>query len=121
MEESLSREILVMQRGIREKKRQEERNAKSTSSANSSFQKVEAATAESDVSAIKPTAPHHYSWERLSLSDIQLADLQAMDMTDLSTALLEHPRGTDVEYTERDRKVLRVLLERKVSRRQQKT
>jgi hypothetical protein len=52
-------------------------------------------------------------------SDVQLVDLQAMDLADLSAALLEHPRGPGVEYTERDRKVLRVLFEKKVSRRRQ--
>ena len=116
MEKSLSREIQEMQRGVREKRRQE-RDAKSTGSANASVEKAEAATAESDISGIKQTAAH--SWERLSLAEVQLRDLQAMDLTDLSAALLEHPRGTGVEYTERDQKVLRVLLERKVSRRQQ--
>lgn len=118
MEKSLSREILDMQRSVRKKRRQE-RDAKSTGSANGSVEKASAATAESDISAIKQTAA--YSWERLALTEVQLMDLQAMDLTDLSAALLEHPRGTGVEYTERERNILRVLLERKVSRRQQKT
>jgi hypothetical protein len=56
----------------------------------------------------------------VSLSDVQLADLQAMDLTGLSAALLEPPNGPDVEYTERERKTLQDLLERKVSRGQQK-
>ena len=116
MEKSLSREIQEMQRGVREKRRQE-RDAKSTGSANASDKKAEAATAESDISGIIQTAAH--SLERLSLAEVQLGDLQAMDLTDLSAALLEQPRGTGVEYTEGDRRVLRFLLERKVSRRQQ--
>jgi hypothetical protein len=115
MEKSLSPETLAMQRCVREKRRQE-RDAKPTGSANTSVEKAEAATAESDISAI---AAH--SWERLSLAEAQLVDLQAMDLTDLSAALLEHPRGTGVEYTEQDIKILRVLFERKVSRRQQRT
>lgn len=117
-EKTLSHEILAMQRSVREKKRQE-RDAKPTCSANASDKPAETATAESDSdgSVIK----YHYCWEEVSLTDVQLADLQAMDLTDLSAALLEHPNGTGVEYTEQDRKVLRVLLERKVSRRQQKT
>ena len=118
MEKSLSRKIQEMQRGVREKRRQE-RDAKSTGSANASDKKAEAATAESDISGIKQTAAH--SWERLSLAEVQLRDLQAMDLTDLSAALLKHPKGKDVEYTERDRKVLRVLFERRVSRRQHTT
>ena len=116
MEKSLSREIQEMQRGVREKRRQE-RDAKSTGSANASDKKAEAATAESDISGIIQTAAH--SLERLSLAEVQLGDLQAMDLTDLSAALLEQPRGTGVEYAEGDRRVLRFLLERKVSRRQQ--
>jgi hypothetical protein len=118
MEKSLSPEVQAMQRRVREKRRQE-RDARPTDSANVSVKKAEAATAESDTdkSAIK----YHYSWEKVSLSDVQLADLQAMDLTDLSAALLEHPNGPGVEYNERDRKILRGLLERKVSRRQQKT
>jgi hypothetical protein len=115
MEKSFSREILDMQRSVREERRQE-RDAKPT---NGSVEKASAATVESDISAIKQTAAH--SWERLSLTGVQLVDLQAMDLTDLSAALLEHPKGTGVEYTERERNILRVLLERKVSRRQQKT
>jgi hypothetical protein len=117
MEKALSHEIQAMQRGVREKKRQE-RDAKPTDSAKVSVEKAEAATAESDTdkSAIK----YHYSWEKVSLSDVQLTDLQAMDLTGLSAALLEHPNGPGVEYTEQDREILRGLLERKVSRRQQK-
>jgi hypothetical protein len=117
MEKSLSPEIQAMQRSVREKRRQE-RDAKPTDSAKVSVEKAEAATAESDTdkSAIK----YHYSWEKVSLSDVQLADLQAMDLTGLSAALLEPPNGPDVEYTERERKTLQDLLERKVSRGQQK-
>jgi hypothetical protein len=118
MEKALSAEILAMQRSVREKKRQE-RDAKPTCSANASDKPAEAATAESDSDG--SVIRSHYSWEKVSLTDVQLADLQAMDLTDLSAALLEHPNGIGVEYTERDRKVLRALLERKVSRRQQKT
>jgi hypothetical protein len=114
MEKSLSPEVLAMQRSVRQKRRQEH-DAKPTDSTNASVEKAEAATAESD----KQTAAH--SWERVSLAEVQLVNLQAMDLTDLSAALLEHPRGTGVEYTERERNILRVLLERKVSRRQQKT
>lgn len=116
MEKALSHEIQAMQRGVREKKRQE-RDAKPTDSAKVSVEKAEAATAESDISGIIQTAAH--SLERLSLAEVQLGDLQAMILTDLSAALLEQPRGTGVEYTEGDRRVLRFLLERKVSRRQQ--
>jgi hypothetical protein len=117
MEKALSLEIQAMQRGVREKRRQE-RDAKPTDSAKVSVEKAEAATAESDTdkSAIK----YHYSWEKVSLSDVQLADLQAMDLTGLSAALLEPPNGPDVEYTERERKTLQDLLERKVPRGQQK-
>ena len=118
MEKSLSPEVQAMQRRVREKRRQE-RDARPPDSANVSVKKAEASTAESDsdISAIK----YHYSWEKVSLSDVQLADLQAMDLTDLSAALLEHPNSPGVEYNERDTKILRGLLERKVSRRQQKT
>jgi hypothetical protein len=119
MEKSLSPEILAMSRSVREKKRQE-RDAKPTDNPNASIKNAEAATAaESDGSAIKIKIKIHHSWETLSLSDVQLVDLQAMDLADLSAALLEHPRGPGVEYTGRDRKVLRVLFEKKVSRRRQ--
>jgi hypothetical protein len=118
MEKALSAEILAMQRSVREKKRQE-RDAKPTCSANASDKPAEAATAESDSDG--SVIRYHYSWEKVSLTDVQLADLQAMDLADLSAALLDHPNGIGVEYTERDRKVLRGLLERKFSRRQQKT
>lgn len=108
MEKSLSPEILAMQRSVREKKRQE-RDAKPTGSATT--EKAEAKLVESDMSALKD----HFPWEKVSLADIQLVDLEAMDLTDLSAALLEHPRGVGINYTERDRKVLRGVLERKVS------
>jgi len=112
MEKSLSPEILAMQRSVREKKRQE-RDAKPTGSA--TIEKAEAKLMESDMSALKD----HFSWDKISLADIRLVDLQAMDLTNLSAALLEHPRSVGVDDTEQDRKVLRGVLERKVSRRQQ--
>lgn len=112
MEKSLSPEILAMQRSVREKKRQE-RDAKPTGSA--TIEKAEAKLVESDMSALKD----HFSWDKISLADIRLVDLQAMDLTNLSAALLEHPRGVGVDDTEQDRRVLRGVLERKVSRRQQ--
>jgi hypothetical protein len=118
MEKSLSPESQAMQRGVREKRRQE-RDAKATDSANASDKKAEAATAE-ESNSDRSTIQYHYSWEKVSLSDVQLTDLQAMDLTGLSAALLEHANGPGVEYTEQDREVLRGLLERKVSRRQQK-
>ena len=113
MEKSLSREILAMQRSVRAKKRQEH-DAKPTCSA--TVEQAEAKTAESDRFVIKD-----HSWEHLSLADLQSVDLQAMNLTDLPAALLEHPKGKDVEYTELDKKDLRALFERKVSRRQHTT
>jgi len=55
-------------------------------------------------------------WEKLKLEEVQSCDLEAMDLTGLSPALLSHPKGASVDYTEQEREMAMALLEKKVSR-----
>lgn len=46
-------------------------------------------------------------WELVDLADVQQSHLEAMDLTDLSSSLLEHPKDPDVEYTAEEERALR--------------
>lgn len=99
----LSAEILLMQRRIRESKRQDYNSSQITP-------KQKHTTLESAWMATK------YDWEELSLEEVQPGDLQAMDLTGLSLSLLAHPKGARVDSTEQERKMLMALLEKKTLR-----
>ena len=50
-------------------------------------------------------------WERVSLSKISPAHLEAMDLTDLTESLLEHPNDPDLKYTAEEEGMLRGIME----------
>jgi hypothetical protein len=115
-ENQLSANVLAMQRQIRESK-QQSRDAHAVSGiieepkdhAASSTSKLEK-TADGNV---RMSRKDH--WEKLKLEEVQLRDLEAMDLTGLSSSLLAHPAGASMGYTERERKMVMALIEKKVS------
>jgi hypothetical protein len=117
-ERQLSTEILSMQRRIREDKRQEHnawtadaRNnkAKDDASAVQTDPKLESTSKASVRAATKD------DWKMLDLEDVQPWDLEQMDLTDLSPSLLAHPEGVQVNYTEQEKKMMK-LIEKKTAR-----
>jgi hypothetical protein len=116
-ENQLSTDILAMQRRIRESK-QQSRNAhtapgiaeKPRDHAAAPTSKLEK-TADGSVRMSRKDR-----WEKLKLKEVQPRDLEAMDLTGPSSSLLAHPKGADVEYTEQERRLMKVLIEGKVSR-----
>ncbi|KAM0707175.1 hypothetical protein Q7P35_006506 [Cladosporium inversicolor] len=116
-ETQLSADILAMQRLIRESKGQDcdahaapEIERKPEDHAIASLSKSEH-TAEGDV---RMSRKDH--WEKLKLEEVQRCDLEAMDLTGLSPSLLAHPEGSSMDYTERERRMVKALLEKEVSR-----
>lgn len=55
-------------------------------------------------------------WELVELADVQPSHLEVMDLTDLSSSLLEHPKGLEMEYTAEEKKALETLLDKAHSR-----
>lgn len=51
-------------------------------------------------------------WEKLDLSDVQPVDLERMDLTGLPPSLIEHAEHSSLDYTEEERKVVQMLLEK---------
>jgi len=118
-ENQLSADILAMQRRIRESKHHDRdahaaaeigKKPKDHASAAHSTSKNEA-TADGGV---RMSRKDH--WEKMKLEEVQPCDLEAMDLTGLSPSLLAHPEGASVDYTERERRMAMVLLEKNVSR-----
>ena len=116
-ETQLSVDILAMQRRIRESKQQSlkdhagpgirEKPKDHTITSTSKHESTEEGN-------VRMSRKDH--WEKLKLEEVQPCDLEAMDLTGLSPSLLAHPEGRSVNYTERERKMVRDLLERKASR-----
>ena len=117
-ESQLSADVLAMQRRIRESKLQD-RDARAAPGKKKPEDHVSAPhstskhqnTADGDV---RMSRKDH--WEKLKPEEVQSCDLEAMDLTGLSPALLAHPKGASVDYTEEEREMAMSLLEKKVSR-----
>ena len=108
-ENQLSAEILSMQRGIRESKRQTavlEKHLGDHATASRPTPKQKAADAD-----VRMSRKDH--WEKLNLDEVEPCDLEAMDLTGLSPSLLAHPTGASVDYTAREREMATALLEKK--------
>ena len=108
-----------MQRRIRESKHQEldahttpetKEKPKDHTAASDSASKPESAAD----AGVRMSRKEH--WEKLKLEEVLFDDLEDMDLTGLSPSLLAHPKGASVDHTERERKIAKALLEKKVSR-----
>ena len=115
----LSADILAMQHRIRESKHQD---LDAHAAAEIGKKPKDHASASHPTSKHESTADagirmsRRDRWEKLKLEEVQPRDLEGMDLTGLSPSLLAHPKGVSVDYTERERRMAKALLEKKVSK-----